>query len=86
MPGYSYFALSVICLLTFYVPLFWLLGEFRETSTDMKRFFAVFMPVGAGTMVWIELAGLDWGRVFYNLAYAAFGSLILALAHKFSKG
>jgi hypothetical protein len=52
----------------------------------MKRFFAVFMPVGAGTMVWIELAGLDWGRVFSNLAYAAFGSLILALAHKFSKG
>jgi hypothetical protein len=85
MPGYSYFALSVICLLTFYIPLFWALGEFKDTSQNMKRFFIAFMPVGVGIMFWVEYAGLDWGRVGSNLAYAAFGSLFLALIHKFSR-
>ena len=85
MPGYSYFALSVICLLTFYIPLFWALGEFKDTSQNMKRFFIAFMPVGVVIMFWVEYAGLDWGRVGSNLAYAAFGSLFLALIHKFSR-
>ena len=51
----------------------------------MKRFFIGFMPVGIGVIYWIEYAGLDWGRVGSNFAYAAFGSLILALIHKFSQ-
>ena len=38
-----------------------------------------------GVIYWIEYAGLDWGRVGSNFAYAAFGSLILALIHKFSQ-
>ena len=85
MPGYSYFALSVICLLTIYIPLFWALGEFKDTSRNMKRFFIGFMPIGLACVAWIELCGLDWTRVLSNLAYAAFGSLILALIHKFSQ-
>lgn len=85
MPGYSYFALSVICLLTVYIPLFWALGEFKETSKPMKVFFICFMPIGIACVAWIELGGLGWGRVLSNLAYAAFGSLILALIHKFSR-
>ena len=85
MPGYFYFALSVVCLLTFYIPLFWALGEFKDTSENMKRFFIAFMPFGIGIIFWIEYAGLDWGRVLSNLAYAAFGSLILALIHKIAK-
>ena len=60
-------------------------GEFKDTSQDMKRFFIGFMPVGIGVIYWIEYAGLDWGRVGSNFAYAAFGSLILALIHKFSQ-
>ena len=85
MLGYSYFALSVICLLTVYIPLFWALGEFKDTSRNMKRFFIGFMPIGLACIAWIELGGLDWSRVLSNLAYAAFGSLILALIHKFSQ-
>ena len=85
MPGYFYFALSVVCLLTFYIPLFWASGEFKDTSENMKRFFIAFMPFGIGIIFWIEYTGLDWGRVLSNLAYAAFGSLILALIHKFAK-
>ena len=85
MPGYFYFALSVVCLLTFYIPLFWALGEFKDSSENMKRFFIAFLPFGIGIIFWIEYTGLDWGRVLSNLAYAAFGSLILALIHKFAK-
>ena len=85
LPSYSYFALSVICLITLYIPIFWAAGEFKDTSQDMKRFFIGFMPVGIGVIYWIEYAGLDWGRVGLNFAYAAFGSLILALIHKFSQ-
>ena len=85
MPGYSYFALSVICLLTVYIPLFWALGEFNDTSRNMKRFFIGFMPVGLACIAWIDYAGLDWARLFSNLAFAALGSLFLALAHKFSQ-
>ncbi len=62
MPGYSYFALSVICLLTVYIPLFWVLGEFKDTSRNMKRFFIGFMPIGLACIAWIEFGGLDWSR------------------------
>ena len=51
----------------------------------MKRFFIGFMPVGLACIAWIDYAGLDWARVFSNLAFAALGSLFLALAHKFSQ-
>lgn len=85
LPGYSYFALSVICLITLYIPIFWVAGEFKNTSQGMKRFFIAFLPVGVGVIYWIEYAGLDWVRVGSNFAYAAFGSLILALIHKFSQ-
>ena len=59
--------------------------EFKDTSRNMKRFFIGFMPIGLGCIAWIEFGGLDWSRVLSNLAYAAFGSLILALIHKFSQ-